>query len=328
MWNNAAGQIFYSLGVAVGSQLLLSSYNGFRTNCHRDALLIGVCNSLTSIYAGLVVFGVVGFIAFKKQMPVESVIDAGPGLAFIVYPEAVTAMAISPLFSFMFFFMLVLLAISSVCGSWEALVASIMDEFPALRERRILVMVGSCTVAFLAGFPICFDSGFFLFQLMDDRSSNAILLMAFVELVTISWFYGTERFWEHVEEMGMKPWSFMKYYWKTCWVVVTPIIIIFITVQAWADHADDHYLNYVYPGFAQFMGWGIELLSFGIVAVVSIWTTFKKWRSGSEIAFLKSGPMMSPKRTWGARADAGIANEAYVGTEEPEQGKQEEQQES
>ena len=35
VWNDAAGQIFYSLGVAVGSQLLLSSYNGFKTNAHR-----------------------------------------------------------------------------------------------------------------------------------------------------------------------------------------------------------------------------------------------------------------------------------------------------
>ena len=64
------------------------------------------------IFLGLVVFGTVGFIADKKGMEIDKVVDAGPGLAFIVYPEAVSAMAVSPLFSFMFFFMLVLLAIS------------------------------------------------------------------------------------------------------------------------------------------------------------------------------------------------------------------------
>ena len=63
-------------------------------------------------FLGLVVFGTVGFIADKKGMEIDKVVDAGPGLAFIVYPEAVSAMAVSPLFSFMFFFMLVLLAIS------------------------------------------------------------------------------------------------------------------------------------------------------------------------------------------------------------------------
>ena len=44
VWTVAASQIFYSLGVAQGSQLILSSFNTFRNNCHRDALLIGVCN--------------------------------------------------------------------------------------------------------------------------------------------------------------------------------------------------------------------------------------------------------------------------------------------
>ena len=57
-------------------------------------------------------FGTVGFIADKKGVDIDKVVDAGPGLAFIVYPEAVSAMTVSPLFSFMFFFMLVLLAIS------------------------------------------------------------------------------------------------------------------------------------------------------------------------------------------------------------------------
>ena len=84
VWKQAATQIFYSMGVAVGSQLLLSSYNPFTTNCQRDALLIGFANSCTSVYAGFVVFGVVGFMAGKKGVPVPEVVDAGPALTFIV----------------------------------------------------------------------------------------------------------------------------------------------------------------------------------------------------------------------------------------------------
>ncbi len=105
VWNDAAGQIFYSLGVAVGSHLLLASYNDFRSNCHRDAVLIGICNSLTSFYAGFTVFGTIGYIAEQKGEDIEGVVTEGPGLAFIVYPEAVSLMDIPPLFSFLFFFM-------------------------------------------------------------------------------------------------------------------------------------------------------------------------------------------------------------------------------
>lgn len=315
VWNAAAGQIFYSLGVAVGSQLLLSSYNPFNSNAHRDAVLIGLCNSLTSLYAGFVVFGVVGYIATKKNMPVESVIDAGPGLAFIVYPEAVSTMDVSPLFSFLFFFMLILLAISSVCGSWEALVAALMDEFPQLRKKRVTVMVVTCSLAFLAGFPICFQSGFFLFQLMDNRSSNAILLMAFIELIIVSWFYGLDKFFVHISEMGMSLPKFMRVYWKTCWLVVTPILIGGITILSWVQHPDDSFLDYTYPGFAEFLGWGIELLSFGIVIAFSVYTTIKKYRSGHDIAFIKAGPMMTPKHNWAPRPDSGIVGVNTEGME-------------
>ena len=142
-----------------------------------------------------------------------------------------------PLFSFLFFFMLVLLAISSVCGGWEALVGSIMDEFPQLRTRRVLVMVVSCAVAFLIGFrnfphpasiedmpnyeiiyfvvghildwcgmwalnsriAICFHSGFLLFQLMDLRTASAVLVMAFLELSLMGWLYGAGPFMKHIK---------------------------------------------------------------------------------------------------------------------------------
>ena len=320
VWNAAAGQIFFSLGVAVGSQLLLSSYNGFNANAHRDALFIAFGNSATSMYAGVVVFGVVGFIAKEKGVDVADVITAGPGLAFIVYPEAVTVMDVSPLFSFMFFFMLILLAISSVCGSWEAFIASIMDEFPKLRNKRIKVMIISCFVAFLAGLPICFDSGFLLFQLMDDRSSNAILLMAFVELITISWFYGTERFYNNILEMKMYIPKFLEVYWKTCWSLITPIVIGVVTILSWVSRAPDQFMHYEYPPAVQAMGWGIELVSISIVVVIAIITIYQNVRDGVDVSYLKPVPMMTPKSSWGPRADRdddiepteGNVNNGYV----------------
>ena len=70
-------------------------------------------------------------------MAIPDVITAGAGLTFVVYPEAVAAMEACPqLFSFLFFFMLVLLATSSVAGSWEVLVGSINDQWPSLINKR------------------------------------------------------------------------------------------------------------------------------------------------------------------------------------------------
>ena len=80
-----------------------------------------------------------------------------------------------------------------------------------------------------------------------------------------------------------------------------------VTISAWFDHTDDHYLNYdPYPPFAQFLGWGIELFSVSIVVFYGAYTVFKKWRAGEDVAFLRPGPMLSPKSTWGPRSDSGL----------------------
>ena len=68
IWSTAASQIFFSLSVGYGGQLALSSYNKFRNNCHRDAFIVGICNSVTSVFAGLVVFAILGNLADGKDI--------------------------------------------------------------------------------------------------------------------------------------------------------------------------------------------------------------------------------------------------------------------
>ena len=46
----------------------------------RDAIFVGICNSLTSILAGFVIFSVIGFMAHEMQVPVDVVTDSGCSL--------------------------------------------------------------------------------------------------------------------------------------------------------------------------------------------------------------------------------------------------------
>ena len=46
----------------------------------RDALFVGLGNSLTSILAGFVIFSVIGFMAHEMQVPVDVVTDSGCSL--------------------------------------------------------------------------------------------------------------------------------------------------------------------------------------------------------------------------------------------------------
>lgn len=63
---------------------------------HRDTLLITISNAMTSIFAGFVVFGFVGYLAYVTQQDISSVITPGMGLSFVIFPFAVTKLAGGP----------------------------------------------------------------------------------------------------------------------------------------------------------------------------------------------------------------------------------------
>ncbi|XP_033831046.1 inactive sodium-dependent neutral amino acid transporter B(0)AT3 [Periophthalmus magnuspinnatus] len=63
VWLDAATQIFFSLSVAFGGLIAFSSYTEEKNNCERDALLVGIINSATSLYGSIPIFSILGFKA-------------------------------------------------------------------------------------------------------------------------------------------------------------------------------------------------------------------------------------------------------------------------
>ena len=94
-------------------------------------------NCLTSVFAGFVVFSILGFMAHNKGVEVKDVVSSGPSLAFIAFPEAITDFPWQPpLMSFLFFFMILTLGLDSMFTMVETLTTAILDQFKALRAVK------------------------------------------------------------------------------------------------------------------------------------------------------------------------------------------------
>lgn len=83
------------------------------------------------------------YMAYVQNTTIDKVGLEGPGLVFIVYPEAIATMSGSVFWSIIFFLMLITLGLDSTFGGLEAVVTALSDEFPRAigRRRELFVLV-------------------------------------------------------------------------------------------------------------------------------------------------------------------------------------------
>ncbi|KAK7867663.1 hypothetical protein R5R35_011546 [Gryllus longicercus] len=253
VWADAAIQIFFSLGPGWGGIVNMASYNEFKNDNKWDSVLVPVMNCGTSIFAGFVVFSVLGFMSHQTGVPVSTVATGGPGLAFVTYPEAITMLPWPHLWAFLFFVMLYLLGMDSCFVQIEAIISSVTDEFIILRKHKRLVTFCSCCAMFLGSLSCVTNGGMYMLQLLDWYSASiSVILICIVEVVIVGWIYGCENFVRDVEFMIGKKVSL---WWKLCWKYITPIILTFIFITTIAFNTPVSYNNIQYPKWAISLGW-------------------------------------------------------------------------
>ncbi|XP_077404815.1 sodium-dependent neutral amino acid transporter B(0)AT3-like [Vanacampus margaritifer] len=281
VWLDAATQIFFSLSVAFGGLIAFSSYNNQHNNCENDALLVGLINSGTSLYASIAIFSILGFKANNDlencqddyvkmameiaqqhnfEIPGEDVkynwlveylnttypqvtaslqecklstfLDqsaSGTGLAFITFTQAVLEMPYSQLWAVLFFLMLFSLGLSSMFGTLEGVLNPIRELKLVPKWVSVELWTGIvCLTAF--GFSLLFTlgSGNYWVEVFNTYvGSIPLLIVAFFEVIGVSYIHGIKRFSNDIFLMtGKTP----NLYWKICWTVVSPLMLLAVLI--------------------------------------------------------------------------------------------------
>ncbi|MDH3981971.1 MAG: sodium-dependent transporter, partial [Kiritimatiellaceae bacterium] len=267
VWVAAFGQIFFTLSLGFGIMITYASYLPKKTDIVGNALTTCVLNCLYSFITGFAVFGTIGYMAQAKGVPFGEVIKAGPGLAFVVYPEAINQLpAGNAVFGALFFLVLIVAGLSSGISLTEAFSCSICDKFKVSRKKATSII---CGLGLLGSIIFTTRAGLWILDIVDHFINNyALVLGGILECMLIGWVLKSGVMRKHVNSVSSMKLSVV---WDIAIRFVTPIMLIVIVGGALLNEFSDRYEGYSVKALL-FIGGGIL---FGTRLVSFILSHFK-----------------------------------------------------
>lgn len=242
VWLAAYGQIFFSLSLGFGVMVAYASYLPKDADIHTDAWVVSFANCLTAYFAGFAVFSAIGYVAVMTGQPIDSIAEAGPGLAFIVYPTAIAQLPggiiVQSVFGLLFFLMLLAIGIDSAFSLVEAMVTGFKDSFN-LQRKSVTFWV--CVAGFTIGLFYAWGSGIYWLDIVDHWMNWSLILVGLVEAVLIGWFFNVRKASADIDATSRIKFGRL---WTVAIKYVTPTVLTLILISNIVDEFNSPYGNY------------------------------------------------------------------------------------
>ncbi len=271
VWRAAFSQIFFTLSIGFGIMIAYASYLPKKTDLVGSAFIIALADCGFSIFAGFAVFSVLGFMAYTEGVTVAEVVASGPGLSFVVYPEAIALLpGGNHVFGFFFFLALTIAGLTSAMSIVEAFSSAAVDKFGW--KRRNVVSV-SCLVGAFGSIVFTTGAGFYWLDIVDRfLNQYGLILVGLLECILVIWYYRIDKLHFHLydaNEGGYPPiWDI---WWE--WSVKYVVPLVLFIILAWSAIEDISTPYGDYPSEAIMMiGMGWLVATFLAAGVFSVYT--------------------------------------------------------
>lgn len=155
---SAMGQAFFSLSIGMGCLITYASYFGKQTNLQTTALQVTILDTLVAVLAGVMIFPAVFSFGIEPT--------TGPELVFITLPNVFEQLPFGNIWSFVFFVLLALAALTSTISLHEVSTAYVHEEYHVSRKKAaIIVSVGVTIVGILSSLSMGLLKSYTLFGL-------------------------------------------------------------------------------------------------------------------------------------------------------------------
>jgi solute carrier family 6 GABA transporter-like protein 1 len=202
VWQDAFGQMFFSIGVGFGYFTSYASYSSKYSNSVQDAFIIAISNSAIEIISAMAVMGIVGYLGLTLEETGRlSTFSSG----FFYYPEALASMPGANFFSALFFFTLAVLGLTCVFALFEVLVTMLCDTDWGRKRPRWQIATACSVGGYLITLLYCTEVGFSLLDAVDMFVNDLALFFT----VWFETFFATTlyRWRDPVDQVGIVSYS-------------------------------------------------------------------------------------------------------------------------
>ncbi len=197
-WMAAAGQIFFTLSVGIGSILTYASY----LNKEQDVVLSGLTAVSTNEFAEIILGGSIiipmAFAVFGPQQIHEIARSGSFNLGFVTMPLIFERIPAGAVFGFLWFVLLFLAGVTSSVSLAQPAVAFMEDEFDIDRGKAAWIFG-------VTAFVLCQPAIFGLSKGVVDEldfwgGTFCLVLFGTVEAILFGWVFGMDKAWEEIHQ--------------------------------------------------------------------------------------------------------------------------------
>lgn len=228
IWLEASGQVFFTLSVGIGVLLTYASYLTKKDDVVLSGSTAVTANEFAEVILGGSIIIPAAFM-FLGPVDMKAVVEQGIfNLGFVTMPLVLNQLPLSQFFSFIWFLLLFLAALTSSVSLSLPFVSFLEDEFGFTRKKAVLWIA-------ITAFILCQPAIFFLKNGVVDEmdfwgGSFSLILFATFEIILFSWVFGIDKGWKEMHEgSGMKVPKIYKFIIK----YITPLYLLTI-LGAWA----------------------------------------------------------------------------------------------
>jgi len=230
VWLAAAGQVFFTLSVGMGTLQAYASYLGPKD----DIALNGITTASINEFAEVVVGGLIAIpiaVAFFGLVETQIIAEGGSfNLGFVSLGVIFQKLPFGNILGFTWFILLFFAGATSAVAMVQPVISFLTENFGYSHKKATLIV----------GVAILISVHFVLFNLkngfLDEMDywvgTFGLVLIAMVEIIIFGWIFGIDKGWKELNEGAqIKIPIIFKYIIKYVTPLYLAFILIFWTIQ-------------------------------------------------------------------------------------------------